>query len=60
MTVLNSRCIARLLTFHIQRETTMATTTMVHVRVDEQIKAQATETFASMGLCPCLTLCVCS
>jgi DNA-damage-inducible protein J len=28
----------------------MATTTMVHVRVDEQIKAQATETLASMGL----------
>ncbi len=28
----------------------MATTTMVHVRVDEQVKAQATETFAAMGL----------
>ena len=28
----------------------MATTTMVHVRVDEQIKLQATETLASMGL----------
>lgn len=28
----------------------MASTTMVHVRVDEQIKAQATETLASMGL----------
>ncbi len=28
----------------------MATTTMVHVRVDEQIKAQATETLAMMGL----------
>ncbi|TCT10280.1 type II toxin-antitoxin system RelB/DinJ family antitoxin [Paralcaligenes ureilyticus] len=28
----------------------MTTTTMVHVRVDEQIKAQATETLASMGL----------
>ena len=28
----------------------MATTTMVHVRVDEQIKAQATETLATMGL----------
>lgn len=26
------------------------TTTMVHVRVDEKIKAQATETLASMGL----------
>jgi DNA-damage-inducible protein J len=25
-------------------------TTMVHVRVDEQIKAQATETLAAMGL----------
>lgn len=28
----------------------MATTTMVHVRVDEQLKTQATETLASMGL----------
>lgn len=28
----------------------MATTTMVHVRVDEHMKAQATETLASMGL----------
>lgn len=28
----------------------MATTTMIHVRVDEQIKTQATETLASMGL----------
>lgn len=28
----------------------MATTTMVHVRVDGQIKAQATETLAAMGL----------
>lgn len=28
----------------------MATTTMVHVRVDEQIKTQATETLAAMGL----------
>lgn len=28
----------------------MAATTMVHVRVDENIKAQATETLASMGL----------
>ncbi len=28
----------------------MATNTMVHVRVDEQIKAQATETLAAMGL----------
>ena len=28
----------------------MAVTTMIHVRVDEQIKAQATETLASMGL----------
>ena len=26
------------------------TTTMVHVRVDEKIKAQATETLAAMGL----------
>ena len=28
----------------------MATTAMVHVRVDEQIKTQATETLAAMGL----------
>jgi len=28
----------------------MTTTTMVHVRVDQQIKEQATETLASMGL----------
>lgn len=28
----------------------MATTTMVHVRVDESLKHQATETLASMGL----------
>ena len=28
----------------------MAATAMVHVRVDEQIKIQATETLASMGL----------
>lgn len=28
----------------------MAATTMVHVRVDEDIKAQATETLAAMGL----------
>lgn len=28
----------------------MAATTMVHVRLDEGIKAQATETLASMGL----------
>ena len=28
----------------------MSTTTMVHVRVDEQLKTQATETLASMGL----------
>ena len=28
----------------------MATTTMVHVRVDERVKAQATETLAAMGL----------
>ncbi|MDR2154360.1 MAG: type II toxin-antitoxin system RelB/DinJ family antitoxin [Burkholderiaceae bacterium] len=29
---------------------TMATTTMVHVRMDEKIKEQATETLAAMGL----------
>ncbi len=28
----------------------MATTTMVHVRVDEHVKAQATEALAAMGL----------
>ena len=28
----------------------MAATTMVHVRVDEEVKAQATETLAAMGL----------
>jgi DNA-damage-inducible protein J len=28
----------------------MAATTMVHVRVDEQIKAQAADTLATMGL----------
>lgn len=28
----------------------MATTRMIHVRVDEQIKAQASETLAAMGL----------
>ena len=28
----------------------MTTSTMVHVRVDEKIKAQATETLAAMGL----------
>lgn len=28
----------------------VTTTTMVHVRIDEKIKAQATETLASMGL----------
>ena len=28
----------------------MATTAMVHVRLDEQLKAQSTETLAAMGL----------
>ncbi len=28
----------------------MPTSTMVHIRVDEQLKAQATQTLASMGL----------
>ncbi len=28
----------------------MATTTMIHVRIDEQIKTQAAETLAEMGL----------
>jgi DNA-damage-inducible protein J len=36
---------------NLQKEAAMAaTTTMVHVRVDEQVKAQATETLAAMGL----------
>ena len=34
----------------LKKEASMATTTMVHVRVDEQLKAQATETLAAMGL----------
>ena len=28
----------------------MATTTMVHVRLDQDVKARATETLAAMGL----------
>lgn len=28
----------------------MASTTMIHVRIDEQVKAQANETLAAMGL----------
>jgi DNA-damage-inducible protein J len=28
----------------------MATTSMIHVRIDEQVKAQATATLAAMGL----------
>jgi DNA-damage-inducible protein J len=28
----------------------MATTTMVHIRLDENVKAEATETLAAMGL----------
>ena len=35
----------------LTQEAIMAgTTTMVHVRVDEKIKAQAAETLSSMGL----------
>jgi DNA-damage-inducible protein J len=34
----------------LQESLMAATTTMVHVRVDENVKAQATETLASMGL----------
>ena len=33
-----------------QKAIMASTTTMVHVRVDEKIKAQATETLSSMGL----------
>ena len=37
--------------YQSQQEAVMAaTTTMVHVRVDENVKAQAAETLASMGL----------
>jgi DNA-damage-inducible protein J len=32
------------------KEVGMATTAMVHVRIDEELKAQATETLAAMGL----------
>ena len=35
---------------HYLESYTMTTTAMVHVRVDEQIKAQATEALAAMGL----------
>jgi DNA-damage-inducible protein J len=35
---------------HYLEDFTMTTTAMVHVRVDEQIKAQATEALAAMGL----------
>ena len=34
----------------VNKELVMAATSMVHVRVDEHIKAQATETLAAMGL----------
>lgn len=44
MPKLARRAIEQLLLMHKK------TTTMVHVRVDEQIKAQATETLAAMGL----------
>ena len=43
----------RLLRYNVSqpgKDIAMATTTMVHVRIDEQIKAQATETLASMGM----------
>jgi DNA-damage-inducible protein J len=35
---------------HFQEVIMSATTTMVHVRINEQVKAQATEALASMGL----------
>jgi DNA-damage-inducible protein J len=35
---------------HRTPEVIMAATTMVHIRLDENIKAQATETLAAMGL----------
>lgn len=34
----------------VNKELVMAATSMVHVRVDEHIKTQATETLAAMGL----------
>jgi DNA-damage-inducible protein J len=33
-----------------RQEVNMAATTMVHIRLDENVKAQATETLAAMGL----------
>lgn len=38
------------ISFNLQENTMAATTTMIHVRVDENIKVQAAETLASMGL----------
>jgi DNA-damage-inducible protein J len=35
---------------HSGAEVSMASTTMVHIRLDESVKAQATETLAAMGL----------
>jgi DNA-damage-inducible protein J len=35
---------------NLERSAAMATTKMVHVRVDEQLKIHATETLAAMGL----------
>jgi DNA-damage-inducible protein J len=40
----------RYIVSHPKREITMATTTMVHVRVNEKIKAQATKALTAMGL----------
>lgn len=34
----------------ISEEETMATSTMIHVRIDEKIKKEATETLEDMGL----------
>jgi DNA-damage-inducible protein J len=45
---LNSR--VRYNVSHTEREITMATTAMVHVRVNEKIKAQATKALTAMGL----------
>lgn len=38
------------LNFNLQEAIMAATTTMVHVRVDENLKAQAAQTLALMGL----------
>ena len=36
--------------YEFKQEVAMAATAMIHVRVEEEVKAQAAETLASMGL----------